>query len=222
MVKKAILSGGSLTTDAVAKRVAQQTLAPREAGYVDEVQRLLDAGLAVMLRAGTSSSPRVADIVREAKLSNDAFYRHFASKEDLVAAIVEAGAARLVSYLRHQMAKGRSPQAQLRRWIEGIMAQAGDPEVAEPTRAVLWNGSRTAGLPGGRGDTSHAPLAALLIDPLTALGSDDAVRDASAVVQTVMGRMHELLWQRTEPSQDDIEHLVAYCLAGVRRSGRVR
>src|SRR3981081_2857466 len=99
----------------VVSRVARRGTAEREAAYAGEVRRLMEAGLDTMARAGTSASPRVADIVRAAGLSNDAFYRHFASKEERVAAIVEAGAERLVQYLEHQMAKERTPKGQLRR-----------------------------------------------------------------------------------------------------------
>src|ERR671927_1206980 len=93
----------------VPEQIAQRALAKRGAAYADEVRRLLDAGLAVMRRCGTESRPRVADIVAAAGLSNEAFYRHFPSKDALVAAILEDGAERLGSYLVHQMAKERSP-----------------------------------------------------------------------------------------------------------------
>ena len=107
----------------VIARVAQRAVARREAGYADEVRRLLDAGLEVMHRCGTTSSPRVADIVQAAGLSNEAFYRHFASKEDLVAAIVESGAERLASYLRHQMGKDQDPRGQLRQRIQKALGE---------------------------------------------------------------------------------------------------
>jgi AcrR family transcriptional regulator len=198
---------------AVVARLAQRAIARREAGYADEVRRLLDAGLEVMRRAGTTSCPGVADIVGAAGLSNDAFYRHFASKEELVTAIVGAGAERLVGYLAHQMAKATAPDDRLRRWIEGVMAQAADPEVAEPTRAVLWNGSRVGD--ASRADTSatYAPLAVLLHEPLAALASADPERDAAVIVQAVMGRMQDFLWRRAQPTGDDVDHLVAFCLA---------
>ena len=38
-------------------------------------------------------------------LSNDAFYRHFPSKDALVAALLEDGAERLAGYVAHQMAQ---------------------------------------------------------------------------------------------------------------------
>src|SRR4051794_29513958 len=100
---------------------AQRSLAKREAQYASEVRRLLDAALDLMREAGTASSPRVADIVAAAGLSNDAFYRHFPSKEALVAALIEDGAARLQSYLAHQMTKESTPEGKVRRWVQGVM-----------------------------------------------------------------------------------------------------
>src|SRR2546426_5260521 len=89
----------------VANRIARQTMARRGPDYASEVRRLLDAGLDVMRTCGTASRPRVSDIVAAAGLSNDAFYRHFASKDALVAAILEDGAERLTGDLTHPLAK---------------------------------------------------------------------------------------------------------------------
>lgn len=219
MEENAILPSTNLEEDtSVVSRVARRAVASREAAYADEVRRLMDAGLDVMTRAGTSASPRVVDIVRAAGLSNDAFYRHFASKEDLVAAIVEAGAERLVRYIAHQMDKEPTPKGQLRRWIEGIMTQASNREVADATRSVLWNGSQVGD--SSRRGSNYEPLADLLHEALTELGSRDPVRDASVMVQAAMGRMQDFLWRRIEPSEEDVAHLYAFCLGAVRPSRR--
>jgi AcrR family transcriptional regulator len=199
----------------VIARVAQRAVARREAGYADEVRRLLDAGLEVMHRRGTTSSPRVADIVQAAGLSNEAFYRHFASKEDLVAAIVDSGAERLVSYLRHQMGKERDPRAQVRVWIEGVVAQAADPAVAAPTRAVLWNGNQISDRARANGVSIRESLAHLLEEPLATVGSADPERDARVACHAVMGRMEEFLWRQVPPRAEDVSHLVEFCLAAV-------
>jgi len=227
MVKNAILGEGGepataarpadegAATASVAARMARRAVARREASYADEVRRLLEAGLEVMRRSGTTTSPRVADIVRQAGLSNDAFYRHFAGKEELVAAIVDAGAERLVGYLAHQMGKEATPEAQIGCWIGGIMAQAADPDLAEPTRAVLWNGGR-AGDAARRDDRStFGPLARLLDAPLTGLGRPDPDRDAGVIVQAVMGRMQDFLWRRVQPGPADVAHLITFCLTGL-------
>lgn len=195
----------------VAERVAQRALAERTAAYADEVRLLLDAGLEVIRQCGTTSRPRVADIVAAAGLSNDAFYRHFASKDALITALIEDGADVLRSYLAHQLAKEASPEGRLRRWVEGVMSQA-DEEVAATTLAVLWNaGSAGDGAAAGRHFAS-APLAPLLHEPFAALGSLAPERDASLAAHAVLGTLSDHLWLRTRPTADELEHLVRFCL----------
>jgi AcrR family transcriptional regulator len=209
-------NAGLDAADAIVARTTQRALARRQAAYTDEVRRLLDAGLAVMRQSGTTKSPRVSDIVEAAGLSRDAFYRHFASKEDLVAAIVEAGADRLVSYVRHQLVKEHDPAEQLRRWVEAIMSQATNPEVAHSTRAVLWNGGRVSDHSRPEAVTSNAALADLIVEPIAALGSPDPERDAIAAAHATMGVMEYFLWRVVTPTGADIANLVRFCTAAVQ------
>ena len=193
----------------VASRIAQRTLANRAPDYASEVRRLLDAGRAVMRRGGTEAKPRVADIVAEAGLSNDAFYRHFSSKDALVAAILEDGTERLRSYLVHQMEKEPTPEGQVRRWVEGVLAQAADDEVAATTLAVMWNA-------GPVGDTHPAAaLGPLLVAPFTALGSTDPELDASLAAHAVIGMLSDHLDRRARPSRATTARVVAFCLGAV-------
>jgi AcrR family transcriptional regulator len=193
----------------LAATIAQRRLAKREADYTSEVRRLLDAGLEVMRRCGTASRPRVADIVAGAGLSNDAFYRHFPSKEALVAAIIEDGSARLTSYLSHQMAKAASPREQVRAWVEGVMSQAADDEIAASTLAVMWNGAAV----GTRPSTTH--LATLLEAPLAALGSNDPEADAALATHAVVGVLSDFLWSQTRPTRGQIAHVADFCLRAI-------
>ena len=202
----------------VAARIAQRTLARRETRYAGEVRRLLDAALTVMRSCGTSSRPRVADIVAAAGLSNDAFYRHFPSKDALVAALLEDGTERLRSYLVHQMAKEATPEGRVRRWVEGVLAQAADEDIAATTLAVLWNGGSVGeGLPAGRPSASR-PLAVLLHAPFAELGSPAPELDASLAAHAVVGQLSDFLWQRTRPSPAQIDHVAHVCqaIAGAR------
>jgi AcrR family transcriptional regulator len=199
----------------VAGRIVRRSLAKREDEYAGEVRRLLDAALAVMDRCGTSSRPRVADIVAAAGLSNDAFYRHFRSKDDLVNALLEDGAERLRGYLAHQMAKARSPEAQVRRWVEGVLAQA-DEDVAAATLSVLWNGSSAGGgLAAGR-HFAAAPLASLLREPFAALGSDAPDLDAALAAHATLGTLSDLLWRRAEPTRADVDRVTGFCVRALR------
>ena len=198
----------------VADRVARQTLAGREAAYATEVRRLLDAALDVMRRCGTTSRPRVADIVAAAGLSNEAFYRHFPSKDALVAAILDDGALRLRSYLEHQIAKQRTPEGQVRRWVEGVLSQA-DDDIAATTLAVIWNGgSAGSGQASGR-HFGSAPVGALLHAPFAALGSTDPELDAALAAHATFGKLSDYLWQGTQPSPAEIDHIVDFCLAAI-------
>jgi AcrR family transcriptional regulator len=200
----------------VAAAIAQRAVAKREEQYMGEVRRLLDAGLEVMRACGTASSPRVADIVAAAGCSNDAFYRHFASKEALVAAILEDGSVRLASYLRHQMEKASTPEEQVRCWAEGILAQATDEDVAATTRAVMWNGGSLSERIGAERPSAAAALATLLHAPFAAMGSRDPRTDATLVAHAAVGLLSDFLWQRARPTRAQIERVVEFCQAAVR------
>lgn len=214
MVQNAVPTEATGEADDVASRVARRTLDRRGADYADEVRRLLDAGLEVMRRGGTESRARVADIVAEAGLSNDAFYRHFPSKDALVGAILEDGNERLGAYVTHQMTKAASPEGKVRRWVEGVMSQA-DPDIAATTRAVIWNAS---GPLGGVPAASTAPIAVPLHEPLAALGSAAPELDATLIAHATFGRLSEHLYAGTAPAPTEIDHLVAVCVA-VGRAG---
>ncbi len=129
-------------------------------------------------------------------LSNDAFYRHFRSKDDLVNALLEDGAERLRGYLSHQMAKARTPEAQVRRWVEGVLGQA-DGDVAAATLAVLWNGSSADGGQAAGRHFASAPLASLLHEPFAALGSDAPELDAALAAHATLGLLSDCLWRGT-------------------------
>ena len=62
-------------------------------------------------------------VTAEAGVSNKAFYRYFAGKDELILAVMERGIAIVVSYLQHQMAKENRPEDRVARWIEGTLAQ---------------------------------------------------------------------------------------------------
>lgn len=206
----------------IAARIARQTLARRGVDYADEVRGLLDAALDVMRRCGTASRPRVADIVAAAGLSNDAFYRHFPSKDALVAALLEDGTERLQSYLAHHMAKESTPQGKVRRWVEGVLSQAADEDIAATTLAVLWNGGSVGGgLPSGRPSASR-PLATLLREPFAELSSANPDLAASLAAHAVVGQLSDYLWDQVRPSQAEIDQVVDVCLgvaSGITPSG---
>jgi len=201
--------------------IADRTLAERHSAYLEEVQRLIDATYAVVRRTG-NVDPRVSDIVREAKSSNQAFYRHFRSKDELLAAILADGRRQLVGYLEHRMAQASTPIGRVRGWIEGVLAQATNRDAAERTRPFAVHGDRLTDQFPAEQRASVAALTDLLRAAIEAaveageLPSDtDAARGADVVYHLAMGRMHQHLIDRTAPHKRDTEHLVGFALRGL-------
>ncbi|KAA9156187.1 TetR/AcrR family transcriptional regulator [Amycolatopsis acidicola] len=195
----------------LAARIAGRALAKREAGYAGEVRRLLDAALVVIRDRGTESRPRVADIVAAAGLSNDAFYRHFPSKDALVAAILEDGTDRLYSYVAHQMAKAPGADRQVRRWVAGVLSQAAEDSAAT-TRAVLWNAGRLGEPVASAEPSASARLSGLLHGPFAELGSTAPAADATLAAHATFGMLSDYLQRRVEPGEPEVERIAAYCV----------
>jgi AcrR family transcriptional regulator len=164
-----------------------------------------------MRRFGTTGSPRVADIVSEAGVSTDVFYRHFRSKDELVTAVLEEGTIRLRDHLARRMAQVDDPADQVRRWVAGILATVSRPDLSDTLRAVLWNGARVSD-DSSRRVVARETLARPLHEPLQRLGSTDPERDARLVGHTTLGRLEDFLWSRQAPTPDDVEHTASFCL----------
>ena len=197
----------------VAERFASRTLAERSEAYAAEVRRLVDAGYAVMRRTGTLE-PRVNDIVREAELSNQAFYRHFRGKDELLVAILDDGQRQLVAYLEHRMAGAARGEARVRAWVEGVMEQARNPAAADNTRPFAINSARL----GDRFPEEVARSRELVVRPLREAVADaggDPRRDADAIYHLCLGCMNDALVGRHRPTHDDVEHLVQFVLRGL-------
>ena len=128
-------------SETVEAALADRAVAERRAAYAIEARRLIDAAFVVMRREG-NIDPQVRAIVHEAGLSNQAFYRHFASKDALLLAVLADGQRQLVAYLSRRVATVSDPSEQVQRWISGVMAQARNRDAAEATRPFACNSAR--------------------------------------------------------------------------------
>jgi AcrR family transcriptional regulator len=199
---------GSRVTAAV-----ERALDDRQREATDEVERILAAAVRVMERVAPDP-PRVSDIVAEAGSSNKAFYRYFAGKDDVILAVMERGVAIVVSYLQHQMTKESTPAGQVRRWIEGALAQVADPHLISMSLAAAGQVSATTDWRAAD-DEIMRPLRDLLTEPVAALGSSDVQRDGDAVFHCTVSAMRHYLDGARRPGPDDVEHLVRFCLRGL-------
>jgi AcrR family transcriptional regulator len=193
--------------------VATRTLRDRVDAYADEVRRLVDATYAVMRRTG-DIDPKVADIVLEARLSNQAFYRHFRSKDELLLAVLEDGQRRLVSYLQARMARVDGGAARVQAWIEGVLEQARNREAAANTRPFAVNSARLADHFPAESAASREHVIAPLRDAVRDARGDPE-RDPDAIYHLAMGRASDAIARGEQPSRDEIAHLVEFALRGL-------
>ena len=198
---------GSLVTD-----VARRSLAERERVALDEIRRLIDAGIAVL---STSSAARVADIVSAAGLSNSAFYRYFSSKDELILAILQDGSSRLASYLAHRIEKAGTPREQVAQWVTGVLDQARNPSIAGPTRALLAQRPEAAGARVVRWSTAADRLREPLTPAIEAMGRRSPERDSVLVSEAVVALLLRHLQSGAALGDEDVDHAVCFVLAAL-------
>lgn len=186
--------------------LADRTLAERHETYAAEIRTLLDAALTVMRRDETID-PRVSDIVRTSGLSNQAFYRHFRGKDELLVALLDDGRQRLLATIERRMARADGDAARVRAWIEVVLAQARDPEAAAATRPFAANGDRLAVQFPDETTRSRDRL----VEPLSAIVGDSA---AVAVYHLAMGTAHDALVGRRTPTRAEVDRIVEFALRG--------
>jgi len=191
-----------------------RALKPMRDDAVRDVEAILDATLkAAELSAPVA--PRVADIVALAGTSNQAFYRYFTGKDDLMQAVMARGLRRVHAYLDHRMSKVDDPIMKIELWIRGILTQATHQTAARQGAAVA---EIFAGAGGGVDErTSEATMALkdLLIAPLEALGSTSPAFDAAVIREAAMGTMRDHMTAHSSPTPEESDHLVAFCIRGI-------
>jgi AcrR family transcriptional regulator len=190
----------------VTEVLVERSLAARQEAYAAEIRALLDAALAVMRRDGTAE-PRVSDVVRESELSNQAFYRHFRGKAELMAALLEDGRGRMVATIERRMARAHTDEGRVRAWVEAVMAQATDPDAAANSRPFAVNGNRLA---DAHPDEARRARDVLLAPLRGIVGDVEAV----AVYHVAMGAMQDALLERRVPTRAEIERVSRFAIQG--------
>jgi AcrR family transcriptional regulator len=94
---------------------------PRRYHEAEELERLLDAAFEV-IRAKGYQAVTVADILAEAQLSTRSFYRHFASKDELLHAMFRRDAEQFAAAVTRRVETAPDPASALVSWIDDILA----------------------------------------------------------------------------------------------------
>lgn len=126
---------------ALVQRAIERPLTNRLSSATADVERIIEATYAVIQRSGTMD-PTMRDILKEAGLSTQRFYRYFASKDDLLLAILDDGRRLLADYIEHRLEREDRGDQKIRVWIEAMFAQASDPAASNRTRPFITNRPR--------------------------------------------------------------------------------
>ncbi len=199
----------------LANRAVDRSVGDRRAQYADEIQRVLDATYDLIERSG-KVDPSLREILAVTGLSTQAFYRYFQSKDELLLLLLDDGRRRLVGSLERRMHRAATPEARVRAWIEGVLAQATDARAAERTRPFVTDQDRLAEAFPREQQASVDLLVDLLASAIVPLhGTASARDDAVVVYRAVFATLRDHLLHGSRPTAAETDHLVEFCLAGI-------
>ena len=199
----------------LAQRAVDRSLGDRRAQYADEIQRVLESTYDLIETSG-KVDPSLREILAATNLSTQAFYRYFQSKDELFLLLLDDGRRRLVGSLERRMHKATSPEARVRAWIEGVLAQASDPRAAGRTRPFVTDQDRLAEAFPREQQASVDLLVDLLATAIVPLhGAGNARDDAVIIYRAAFAALRDHLIHDTRPTTTEIDHLVQFCLQGI-------
>lgn len=206
-------------------RAAERSLERRREAALGEVMRLVEAALRLIRSSGTIHQPRVSEIVREAGLSNQAFYRHFRSKHELLVTVLDEGIALLARTLARRMNRAQSAEGRIREWLRGLLEQALNPGAAAATRPfVLGQGQLDGAWAEEMAQSQRRVTAPLreVLERAAASGELPGVvpeRDAESLYHLAMGWVQARLVEGGAASREDARRVEDFAMAGLRRNG---
>ena len=212
-------------TEHLAHRAVERAVAGRRAEYEREMVRIVEATFAIIERTGTLD-PSMREILAEAGLSTQTFYRYFSSKDELMLALLDEGRRRLLASLQRRMQGSTVPAEQVRAWIQGVLAQASNTAAAARTRPWVMSEQRLSELFPDEQQASVDLLIGLLEEPISRLpeasggragtgGRNDAVHNTAIMVyRLAFATLRSHLAAGTKPDAGETEELVTFCLRG--------
>jgi AcrR family transcriptional regulator len=203
-----------------ASRVVERSLARHRAQYADEVQRLVDATLAVMQEQETAD-PTVSDILERAALSTSAFYRHFPTKEDLLVVLLEQAHELTAAHLEQRMGSEADPVRRIELWVRAVFDLVRTEESLRQNRALLLAHPRLLQAFPTEISSGFAhiawPLQVAITDARRAADVDegDPAIDARLALSQVFGLLVDAAALGDPPSAATVDATVAYTLRAV-------
>jgi AcrR family transcriptional regulator len=206
-------------TEKLAGRAVERSVSRRRAEYSAEMARIVETTFTLVQKSG-SLETSMRDILRATGLSTQAFYKYFASKDELMLALLDEGRRKLIELLGRRMAPASTPAEEIRAWIEGVLAQSTNATAAARTRPWVLSEQRLMEHFPEEQRSSVDLLVGLLDAPVRRLrgrgATDEEVRESSAMIYRLsFATLREHLVSRTKPTAQQTSALVEFCLRGV-------
>jgi AcrR family transcriptional regulator len=163
----------------------------------DEADRLIHAAWDVLGRTGFEGF-KVASVIRAAGSSTKAFYRHFASKDAMLLALLVDETERASARFAARMATTSSPTEAVEMWISTMIGAAGRPDLAARARLFASLSQVSSNFPDQVRRTRQ-PMLAPLLEALAAGRASGAMpladppADARLIMSLCGGVLRDLL-----------------------------
>ncbi|HVV30783.1 MAG TPA: TetR/AcrR family transcriptional regulator [Mycobacteriales bacterium] len=182
----------------------------------DDIDRAIAAAYR-LIEKHESVDVKMRELLAEAGLSTQQFYRYFPSKDDFFVVLLEDGQQKLLTYLEHRIAKHKTPKARLQACLEGFLAQAEDPNAAARTRPFLVHKARLHRERERLGQTINSGFLDLFAAEIEASrparpeAASSARADAGWLLALILAVMENYILEGAAPTAAQKESLLAFC-----------
>jgi AcrR family transcriptional regulator len=191
----------------------------RRLAAADDIDRAIKAAYRLIER-DEAAELKMRDLLAEAGLSTQQFYKYFASKDDFITALLEDGGKHLLGYLEHQIAKKTVPRERVEAALNGLLAQAEDLDAAARTRPFLIYRARLhQRYPDLRNRITAGIRDALTREIAAARPAEDratAAADADWTVYLLGSVMEAHILDGIRPTPEKKASLLAYCFRALK------
>jgi AcrR family transcriptional regulator len=167
----------------------------------------------------------VRDVLAEAQLGTRAFYRHFASKDELVISVFTEGATREAERLTQKIAGTSNPIDGVVAWIDGRLDLAFDRTIAAELHDLSMEALYRRAETPGELEVAFNVLLAPLVEQLEAgracglLPDVTPIWDARAIHDVTWGVV-ERQWSGFPLRQSEArDHVIRFCLVAIGAPG---
>jgi AcrR family transcriptional regulator len=186
-----------------------------------DVRRAIVAAASATLRQHGVRGLSIAAVLDSAELSTRAFYRHFDSKDQLVAAVFLEMAQVEKRRLTRKMLKATDPVEAVAAWIDGRLDLAFDDNIKSDLRQLSWEAQSEMFASPQLIQPAYADMLEPLIDQLRqgvahgVFQNIDPVADAQSI-QGVVWTSTERHWATGDCDRACVrERVLQFCLRGL-------